>query len=91
MKQLIVLTAENCGYCKKAKMLIRRALEKEPKFIAIDLRYINEESTEGVKLPHTLVPALFVDGALLFEGNPAMETIQSILTQCYEANETMPH
>lgn len=86
MKRLIVLTGENCGYCKKAKMLIRRALEKEPKYIALKLSFVGEISPEGQKLPHRLVPALFVDGVLVFEGNPTMEIIQSILKQCYETD-----
>lgn len=84
MKQLIVLCGEHCAYCKKAKMLIRRALEKEPKFAALDIRFICDESSEGMAYPHTFVPAFFCGTVRLFEGNPNMETIVSILRNCYE-------
>ena len=84
MKQLIVLCGEHCGYCKKAKMLIRRALEKQPEFTAVDIRYICDESSEAAAYPHTYVPAFFCGGKLLFEGNPDMAKIVSILRICYE-------
>lgn len=83
MKRLVVLCGETCGYCKKAKMLIKRALEKEPKYCALDIRFVNEDSEEGEKMPHTLVPAVYCEGALVFEGNPSMEVVASILGQCY--------
>lgn len=85
MKQLIVLCGEHCAYCKKAKMLIRRALENEPAFLVLDIRYICDESSEGMAYPHQLVPAFFCDGARLFEGNPDMGMIVSILRKCYES------
>ena len=85
MMQLIVLCGEHCAYCKKAKMLIRRALEKEPKFLALDIRFICDESPEGVAYPHTLVPAFFCGESRVFEGNPDMGTIVSILRKCCES------
>lgn len=84
MKKLIVLCGKDCGYCKKAKMLIKRALEKEPKYIAIDINYIPEQSQDGIKLIHTLVPAFFCDNELYFEGNPDMDTVISTLEKCYK-------
>ncbi len=85
MKQLIVLCGEYCAYCKKAKMLIRRALENEPRFLALDIRYICDETPEGEAYPHKLVPAFFCDAEPVFEGNPDMQTIVSILSGCFES------
>jgi len=85
MKQLIVLCGEHCGYCKKAKMLIRRALEKEPKFAALDIRYVCDESTEAKAYPHAYVPAFFCDGKRLFEGNPVMGNIVAMLQKCFKS------
>lgn len=85
MKQLIVLCGEQCAYCKKAKMLLRRALEKEPKFLALDIRYICDESPEGAAYPHKLVPAFFCGESHLFEGNPDMGTVVSVLNKCYDS------
>lgn len=85
MKQLIVLCGEHCAYCKKAKMLIRRALENDQKYLALDIRYICDESPEGSVYPHTLVPAFFCGEARVFEGNPDMGIIVSILRKCYES------
>jgi glutaredoxin len=85
MKQLIVLRGTHCAYCKKAKMLIRRALEKAPEFAALDIRYICDESPEGAAYSHMLVPAFFCGGAHEFEGNPDMATVVSILRKCYES------
>ncbi len=85
MKQLIVLCGEHCGYCKKAKMLIRRALEKEPEFAALDIAYICDESLEAKNYPHAFVPAFFCGGAQLFEGNPSMQNIVAILRKCLKS------
>ena len=85
MKQLIVLCGEHCGYCKKAKMLIRRALEHATKIHSVlDIQYICDESSEAAAYPHTVVPAFFCGGKRLFEGNPDMAKIVSILRICYE-------
>ncbi len=85
MKQLVVLCGEHCAYCKKAKMLIRRALEREPRFARLDIRYVCDESPEGADYPHALVPAFFSDHQHIFEGNPDMARIMSILRMCYES------
>ena len=87
MKNLIVLCGENCGYCKKAKMLIHRALEKETKYIALDIRYISDTSDAARPLAHKLVPAFFTGGKLVFEGNPDINIIMSILENCYNAGK----
>jgi|AGTN01.2.fsa_nt_gi hypothetical protein len=84
MKQLIVLCGQHCGYCKKAKMLISRALVNEPKFAALDISYICNESPESAPYPHTLLPAFFCGRKRVFEGNPSMADIVSILRNCYE-------
>lgn len=84
MKQLVVLCGVHCGYCKKAKMLIRRALEKQPEYAALDIRYICDESSEAAAYPHDYVPAFFCGGDQVFEGNPHMDIIVSILRKCYE-------
>jgi hypothetical protein len=85
MKQLIVLCGEHCGYCKKARMFIRRALEKQPELAALDIRYICDESPEAVSFPHAFVPAFFCDGEQLFEGNPTMDLIVAILQKCFKS------
>ena len=84
MKKLIVLQGENCGYCKKAKMLIKRALKKENKYVVIDIQFILEESEIGRKYMHKLVPAFYCDDELLFEGNPHMADVISALEKCFE-------
>ena len=83
MKQLIVLCGQYCGYCKKARMLIDRARLKE-EFAALDIRYICDESPESEHYPHTLVPAFFCGVERVFEGNPSMNDIVSILKKCRE-------
>jgi glutaredoxin len=85
MKPLILLCGQHCGYCKKAKMLIRRALEKEPALSAVDIRFICDESSEAAAYPHSVVPAFFLGEERLFEGNPDMGIIVSILRKCYES------
>jgi len=84
MKQLVVLCGRHCGYCKKARFLIKRALEKEAKFRALDIRFVYEDEEEVKKYTHKLVPAFFCGGELKFEGNPIMQTVISILNDCYE-------
>lgn len=84
MKKLIVLCGENCGYCKKAKMLIKRALEKEPEYTAIDIKFVMDKSEMGVKYIHTLVPAFFCGKELYFEGNPHMATVIAALEKCFK-------
>ncbi len=84
MKQLIVLCGEHCAYCKKAKMLIRRALVNTPEFTALDIQYICEEDIGSAQYPHTFVPAFFVDGECVLEGNPNMDDIVAILKKCSE-------
>ena len=84
MKKLVVLCGENCGYCKKAKMLINRALDKKPEYVSLDFEFVDENSPQGKKYQHTLVPAFFCDGRLLFEGNPNMEAVIMALKSCYE-------
>ena len=85
MKQLTVLCGEHCAYCKKAKMLIRRALERDPRFAALGIHYICDESPEAGAWPHTLVPAFFVERERAFEGNPDMARIMAILRLCYDS------
>lgn len=87
MIPMIVLQGESCGYCKKAKMLIGRALEKNPAFRSIELHYINENSPEGAAYPHRFVPAFYAGGKLRFEGNPTMQIIELLLSYCLEAGE----
>jgi hypothetical protein len=84
MKQLIVLCGQHCGYCKKAKMLISRACVNNIKFAALDILYICDESPESAQFPHTFVPAFFCGGEHVFEGNPSMDDIVSILRKCCE-------
>lgn len=83
MKQLLILCGLECAYCKKAKMLINRALEKEPKYLALDIRYVMEDSEEGQSYAHTLVPAFFCGSVRCFEGNPSMDDVLSALENCY--------
>ena len=85
MKQLTVLCGTHCAYCKKAKMLISRALEVQPKFRELDIRYICDESPEGADFPHRLVPAFFCGGSHIFEGNPNMSMIVFILNSCLKS------
>ena len=82
MKQLVVLSGDNCGYCKKAKMLLTRALEKEARFSSADIRFVHENSPEGRNFKHRLLPAFYCDDTLIFEGNPNMDIIMAILHQC---------
>jgi hypothetical protein len=84
MKELVVLYGNNCGYCKKAKMLIKRALEKETKYTALNIRFVLDEDQEGKNYPHTLIPAFYCDGEMFFEGNPNMDIVMSTLKDCYE-------
>lgn len=82
MKKLVILCGVECGYCKKAKMLLNRALEKQPKYLDVNIRYLLDESEEGQRYVHTLVPALYCDDILFFEGNPNMDIIKSALENC---------
>ncbi len=79
MKNIVVLYGDNCAYCKKAKMLISRALEKNPAFSSVKISYVKDDSPEGRKLPHKYIPAFFCDGWHFFEGNPTMDDIQRLL------------
>ncbi len=82
MKKLIVICGDNCGYCKKAKMLLRRALEKNPRLLSVEIVYVQDDSVQGKQYPHTLVPAFFCDGILVFEGNPDIDTVTTIIKDC---------
>ncbi len=84
MKQLIVLYGDNCGYCKKAKMLLKRALGTHPEFLALDIRYVSELDGEAKPLQHQLIPAFFCGGRLFFEGNPDMSIVMAALHSCLE-------
>lgn len=84
MKQFILLYGESCGYCKKAKMLLKRALDTHPEFLSLDIRYISEQSGEAAALAHRFVPAFYCGGALFFEGNPDMDTVMAALEDCME-------
>jgi|GEM_PF-290516 len=87
MKKIVVIYGENCAYCKKAKMLLKRAIEKDPGFSPIEIRYVKDISPEGRVYVHRYVPAFYVDGRHFFEGNPSMADIQRLLTACLE-NQT---
>lgn len=82
MKALIVLYGENCAYCKKAKMLIARAIEKDARFSAADVRFVEEKSAEGRSYKHRFVPAFYCDGKLFFQGNPMMSDVIAALSRC---------
>ena len=82
MKNLIVLYGDNCAYCKKAKMLLHRALEKNPEYSSIDIKYIKDDSPEGKYLAHKYIPAFYIEGNKLFEGNPEMDDIKMMLSLC---------
>lgn len=82
MKNLIVLYGDNCAYCKKAKMLIGRALEKTPEYSSISINYLKDDSAEGKQLAHNYVPAFYINEENIFEGNPGMEDIRRILQLC---------
>ncbi len=84
MKKLIVLCGKKCPYCKKAKMLVKRALEKYTKYLAVDVRFVLEGTKEAKELAHTLVPAFFCDRKLFFEGNPDIVTVLAALENCYK-------
>jgi glutaredoxin len=85
MKKLIVLYGDNCGYCKKAKMLIRRVLEKNPHLGTVSIQYVQDNSESASLFVHTLVPAFFCNGELVFEGNPDINTVYSIIENCYKS------
>jgi hypothetical protein len=82
LKQLILLYGDNCGYCKKAKMLLRRALSTHPEFLPLDIRYVYDQSDEAMPYKHQLIPALYCGGLLFFEGNPDMDTVMAALNCC---------
>lgn len=82
MKQFTLLFGESCGYCKKAKMLLKRALDTHPEFLSLDIRCISEQSGEAAALDHRVVPAFFCGGALFFEGNPDMDAVMAALECC---------
>ncbi len=84
MKQLMVLCADNCGYCKKAKMLIKRALETHPKYLSLDIRFLEVDSNQSETYPHELIPAFYCGRVLFFEGNPSMDIVLTALNDCYE-------
>lgn len=86
MKQLVLLYGDNCGYCKKAKMLLKRALDTHPEFLALNIRYVFDQSEEGLLLVHRLIPAFYCDGELFFEGNPDMDTVIATLNCCMKAS-----
>ena len=88
MVPMIVLTGDSCAYCKKAKMLIKRALEKNPAFREVDISYISENSPEGAGYPHRFVPAFYAGGRLRFEGNPSIQVIELLLSYCRETDES---
>ena len=81
MKNVVILCGTDCVYCKKAKMLIRRAVEKNHKYRKIKLDYVFEDSPEGSKYSHSLIPAFFIDNTLYFEGNPDMQKVKSFLDE----------
>lgn len=82
MKVPVVLYGERCVYCKKAKMLIRRALETHLQYSFLDIRYVRDDSEEAAYYTHRYVPAFFCDGTLVFEGNPGMADVQNWLDAC---------
>jgi glutaredoxin len=84
---MIVLTGEKCAYCKKAKMLLRRALEKHPEFGGVELTVAEETSVDKKAYPHRYVPAFFCGGKLMFEGNPFMKDIEFMLSYCLTHEE----
>ena len=84
MKNLIVLYGDNCAYCKKAKMLLHRALEKSPEYSSIEIEYIKDDSPEGKSLAHKYIPAFYIEGNKLFEGNPQMNDIKRMLSACLD-------
>jgi glutaredoxin len=84
MKKLLVFYGDGCGYCKKAKMLIKRALDTHPKFLSLDIQYINNESEHSQPYSHQVVPAFYCGDTLFFEGNPSMDIVLAALNDCYE-------
>jgi glutaredoxin len=86
MVPMIVLTGVNCAYCKKAKMLIKRAIEKKPEFARVKLIFLEENSPEGSTYPHRFVPAFYSGRTLRFEGNPSMQDIELLLSFCLQAD-----
>lgn len=85
MKCVVIVCGQDCVYCKKAKMLVDRALLKEPKFKAVELIYVMEESECAKAYAHTLIPAFFFDDILEFEGNPNMQIVTAILKKGYDS------
>lgn len=82
MKQLTLLYGDNCGYCKKAKMLLNRALNTHPKYLSLDVCLVNEQSEEAAPFAHRVVPAFYCGGILFFEGNPSMDIVMAALNCC---------
>ncbi len=87
MKQLILLYGDNCGYCKKAKMLLDRALSTHPEYRMVDIRHVNEQSEEAAQFCHRLIPAFFCGDTIFFEGNPDMDTVIAALNFCMGADK----
>lgn len=87
MKQLTLLYGDNCGYCKKAKMLLKRALDTHSKYLSLDIQYINDESEQAKTYRHELIPAFYCGSVLFFEGNPNMDIVMAALSNCYEKDE----
>ena len=84
MKNLIVLYGDNCAYCKKAKMLLHRAVEKNTNYLEIKIKYIKDDSEEASYLAHKYIPAFYIEGKRIFEGNPEMDDIKKMLDACLD-------
>ncbi len=83
MKQLTLLYGDGCGYCKKAKMFLKRALDMHPKYFSLDIQYVHDKSEQAEPYRHELVPAFYCGGVLFFEGNPTMDIVMAALNDCY--------
>ena len=90
MKHVTMIEMEGCPYCAKAHRAIGELVQKDPRYGALTLQYVDENRDTDEVQPfagkYYYVPSLFIDGEKGYEAQPGQdyEEIYAAVKQVFD-------
>jgi len=90
MKELSMITAPDCVYCKKAKNLLERITLKYPQYASIDVHIIDASEAKEKNWEYQYLPCFYIDNKKIFEGYITIEKLLEIIdAACQSAGQSL--
>jgi glutaredoxin len=80
MKDVVMITADYCPYCRRARKYMDELFSEHPEFKSVPLSIVDEvQNREAAeKYNYHLVPSYFLNGKMHFTGAATKEDVERV-------------